>query len=293
MTTITANVICDSINSSDIRLTTLELEYPRFIHAELLTHRVFSRNSASSRAIPVKRLIESVQTNPAMPIHWGKNQPGMQANEECNNMIQITDDHLGEMHGLTMIDREHAWLKARDKAVEFAKAYSESGYHKQIVNRLLEPFAHIRVVVSSTFWDNFFQLRYHKDAQPEIYELAKQIKEKLHQSTPTKIKYGQWHLPYITPEEKQKYDYNILKKISVARCASVSYKTVDGQEMTPEKALNIYDKLYISKPFHASPFEHVATPNDYLYEEEVSSNFHDSWVQWRKILEVNNDNEIY
>ena len=81
-------VIADSISESGKRITTFQLKYPRFIHSEVMTHRVFSRNASSSRAIPVKKMIEQVRNNPAMPIHWGANQSGMQAKNELNECFR-------------------------------------------------------------------------------------------------------------------------------------------------------------------------------------------------------------
>ncbi|AKO61574.1 hypothetical protein [Stenotrophomonas phage IME-SM1] len=170
---ITAKVIADSVCHvrKTKRITTLELEYPRFIHAEFMTHRLFSRNAASSRAIPIAKAIRLIIENTAIPYHWGKNQPGMTAKEECNSLVNVevaTDWYQ-------LISREHAWYKARDNAIEIAESFDSAGYHKQIVNRILEPFAMIKVVVTATEWGNFFNLRSHPDAQPEIKILADAI----------------------------------------------------------------------------------------------------------------------
>lgn len=272
---ISATVICDSISPDGIRLTTLNLKYPRFFHSQLLTHRKFSRNASSSRAIPVERLINSVLSETAIPIHWGANQPGMQAANELTAPVEI-DGKLYTNIG--------AWNVARDNAVKVANAFAKAGYHKQLVNRILEPFAHINVLVSSTEWDNFFSLRNHADAQPEIEILAKEIINALTTSEPKAFGYYDWHLPFITDEEKDIYNEETLKKISVARCASVSYKTVDGQPMTVERAIAIFDKLYTAKPFHASPFEHIARPLASSLNERLTGNF-DGWIQYRKLLE--------
>lgn len=134
--TISAKVICDSISPDGIRITTMELEYPRIIHSELMTHRVFSRNSASSRAIPVSKVIELVESNPAMPVHWGKNQPGMQAKEELD---PINKEAVRQL-----------WLEAAKQAISIARVMNDLGAHKQVINRILEPFQHMKVVVTST-----------------------------------------------------------------------------------------------------------------------------------------------
>lgn len=139
--TISAIVIADTISPAGKRITTLQLRYPRMVHSEFMTHRVFSRNASSSRAIPVERLIEDVLRDTAMPIHWGKNQPGMQARKKHDAPVLLDG---------TFVSNENAWLAARDQAIEAARAFTKAGYHKQIVNRLLEPFAHINVVVTAT-----------------------------------------------------------------------------------------------------------------------------------------------
>lgn len=155
MTTISATIIADSIGAQNHRLTTMLLRYPRCIHAEFMAHRVFSRNASSSRAIPVERLIADVERDPFVPLHWGKNQKGMQAHEECDASLSLKDLGTGE---LWSINREEAWLNLMEEAVRVAKAFSDAGYHKQIVNRLLEPWAHINVLVTGTQWSNFLAL---------------------------------------------------------------------------------------------------------------------------------------
>ena len=269
---INAKVVADSISPAGVRITTFELEYPRFIHAEFMTHRLFSRNAASSRAIPVNRAIQLIQENTAMPIHWGKNQPGMSAKEECNEPVTI-DTGTGT--------REDAWNYSRYLAVETAKAFDAAGYHKQIVNRLLEPYSHIKVVCTATEFDNFFYLRRHKDAQPEIQELANQMWEARQSSTPKVLHPGWWHVPYFQDgywspfhldEDTAPYEPTSLEDaiaISASCCAQVSYRRLDD---SVEKARDIYKRLVESKPAHASPFEHQATPmaeSRYREDEQV------------------------
>jgi thymidylate synthase ThyX len=309
--TITAKIIADSTTTKlkdwnfaggnfqfeSNRLITVQLRYPRFIHAELMTHRVFSRNASSSRAIPVERLIQDILDDTAMPIHWGKNQPGMQAREEHDDLVFIYDDErfLNDVDGFS---KEEAWLMARDNAIHFARAYAKSGYHKQIVNRLLEPFAHINVIVTSNQWSNFFELRNHPDAQPEIRVLAEAILEAIASSQPKFLQIGEWHLPYIIDED---YDvvwsllkkdfghdfqykfYDMLARISTARCARVSYLTHDGKKPNVEKDLDLYHDLVVSEPLHASPAEHQAEVFDKYIK---NSNFAQSrFMQHRKIIE--------
>lgn len=247
--TITASVVADSLSiESGHRLTTLQLRYQRFIHAEFMTHRDFSRNASSSRAIPVTRLIQDVIDDTAMPIHWGKNQPGMQAHEEHDGLIWAG--------GGASYTPEKAWRQARDNAINVARAFSDAGYHKQIVNRLLEPFSHINVVVTATDWDNFFELRLHPDAQPEIRQLAVAMRAALDGSSPVEMQPGQWHLPYVTTEDRIGRTVMEQIQMSAARCARVSYKTHDGEPTDPDKDIALAVRLWESQ--HLSPFEHPA-----------------------------------
>lgn len=259
MTTISATTVLRSSNTTRTGtvLSTLLLRYPRWIHAEFMTHRVFSRNAASSRAIPVKRLVDDVLSDPAIPLFWGKNQRGMQADEECNATVNDSSTNL-------LRTREEAWLAAMYSAIKWAQEFDAAGYHKQIVNRLLEPFMHITVLVSATEWENFLELRDHKDAEPHIQMLAREIKKCLDNDPVQLLEPGQWHLPFVTKNEIKNWFSQDHIKLSVARCASTSYKTVDGFDMTLEKATQMYDKLVTSKPIHASPTEHVAQADNWL-----------------------------
>ena len=275
--TTSAVVIKDSISSSGHRLTTMQLRYPRFIHAEFMTHRLFSRNASSSRAIPVEKLIQDMEREIASPVWWGKNQPGMQANEELEASVKS--------------QAKACWSEAADEAMYWAQTLHNLGAHKQIVNRLLEPFSHINVVVSATEWDNFYALRRHKDAQPEIHELADRMWEAQQASAPTLLKPGEWHLPYVdeadynalntASDETLKTDSDVrnLIKLSVARCARVSYLTHEGKKPNPAEDLKLYDRLVGSVQLHASPCEHQATPYHGWH-----ANFQ-GWRQHRKQVE--------
>ena len=246
--TISAKVIADSISSGKerIRITTFELEYPRFIHAEFMTHRMFSRNAASSRAIPIMRQIELIEENLAEPVHWGKHQPGMQADEELSPPRKKA--------------AQKVWRWAGKMACKVGKALVRIGAHKQFVNRILEPWAHIKVVCTATEFDNFFWLRKHKDAQPEIKELAERMWEARSASTPKSLSVGDWHVPYFKEgywcsEDEMSLEDALM--ISSSCCAQVSYRKLDGDL---DKAKRVYGRLVTSKPVHASPFEHQATP---------------------------------
>jgi len=259
-----AKIILDSINEYGNRLTTFELTYPRMIHSEFMTHRLFSRNSSSSRAIPIKKLRQKIIDDPVKPVWWGKNQSGMQAKSE----VGVLDKAKSEM----------IWLMARDLAVEYSIALEAIGLHKQIVNRLLEPWMWITVICTATEYDNFFQLRCHEDAQPEIQEIARMMRIIYDSHIPELLEIGRWHLPYISEEDSKEYSIEEQKKLSVARCARVSYLTHDG-EHNPEKDLALYKYLWESG--HYSPFEHQARSS---YDNMKSGNF-SGWVQHRKEVE--------
>jgi len=261
---ITAKIVADSVSSvSGDRITTFELEYHRYVHSELMTHRMFSRNAASSRAIPVKNMLELVRNSPAMPIHWGKNQAGMQAKEECDNGVwkYLIVDHF-------MYPREDAWIMAAGGSVRNAEEFNNAGYHKQIVNRLVEPFQMIKVVVTATSFDNFFWLRFHEDAQPELAELARCMLVAYKRSKPQELNPGDWHLPYygngywkkshpLSDTDSQAQFVEDALKISASCCAQVSYRKNND---SLEKAESVWERLVASQPVHASPTEHQATP---------------------------------
>jgi thymidylate synthase ThyX len=288
--TIRAEVIADSVSPHGVRLTTLQLRYPKFIHGEFMTHRVFSRNASSSRAIPVERLIKDVINDPVYPSFWGKDQPGMSAREEHNEFLHTVEK-----------SREDAWDYARKQAITMAQAFAKAGYHKQIINRLLEPFCHINVVVTATEWTNFFALRCHKDAQPEMRELAEAMRSAITRSAPDRILYDHWHTPYVDSHDFNWTDEDDIKravKCSVARCARVSYLTQDSKIPSVEDDLKLYDRLVGSVPLHASPAEHQATPDEWVdlvdlkafpgwRHPELHGNFR-GWIQYRKTLPEEN-----
>jgi thymidylate synthase ThyX len=262
-------VISYSQNEYGERLASLQLRYPRMVHADFMTHRMFSRNASSSRAIPVARMIQDVIDDPAMPSQWGKNQKGMQARE----LLSEEDAERAKW----------AWLDARDAAVIWARTLNDIGAHKQIINRILEPFGHISVIVTSSNWANFLALRDHPDADPTIQVLAAMIRAELNATTPDQLKDGEWHLPYILPEDRENHTIAELIMMSVARCARVSYLTHDNQKPSPEQDLKLYDALVGSQPLHASPAEHQAKADALGRHEAQWGNFK-GFQQYRKTL---------
>lgn len=247
MTQIKATVIAHSksaVNGKEI--ITMELEYPRFIHGEFMTHRMFSRNAASSRAIPVSKMIEQARTSPAQPVHWGKNQAGMQAKEE--------------LEGVALCLVKGYWEDAAHYAASFARQMNQEGAHKQIVNRILEPFQTMKTVVTATEWENFYWLRNHEDAQPEIKRLAEVMLEAVSKSSVVTLSPEDWHTPYFGDGYWLKgcgISLEDALAISASCCAQVSYRLLDD---SIEKARMVYKRLVESSPVHASPFEHQASP---------------------------------
>jgi len=265
-------VLCDSSSYSGVRLTTLEVTLPRIVLAEFNTHRMFSRNSASSRAIPIEKQIKRIMEDPFIPEYLGKNQKGMQAAEELTGKV-----------------REEAisnWLLARDKAVTQAKILLDLGVHKQLTNRLLEPWMWQTILVTATEWNNFFALRRHKDAQPEIKKAADLMWEAMVNSPTKFVGAGQYHLPLVQPEEISELSQQGLDPclVSVGRCCRVSYLTHDGKR-DPKADVELASQLRISG--HMSPYEHVAQPmipgSDDSPQTTFCGNFR-GWVQLRKTL---------
>lgn len=237
---IKVKLLADSVYGHS-RVTTFELEYPRWIHSELKTHRVFSSNSASSRAIPLNSMIDLVIDKPAIP-QWTMNQKGMSG--------KPTDD-------TTRAFATAIWIDARDKMIDYVKRLQELGIHKQNANRLLEPFQHIKTILTGTDFDNFFKLRISNAAQPEICELATRMKEIYEKNIPLALGEDLVHCPYAT--NGVTYKSNIIEQYtSVALCAQVSYR----KENSSAEAVNrIINNLIGGENIHASPFEHICIPD--------------------------------
>lgn len=260
-------------------LWTFELTYPRYIHSEFMTHRVFSRNASSSRAIPVKRMIEQVRNNPVIPPKVFMNQKGMVGETEADPFTTTV------FHVL--------WKEAAENACKTAEMMERFGIHKQHVNRILEPFQFIKVIVTATDWYNFFVLRLAPDAQPEIRELASAIYDEMnryHNKDVGVLELGKEHivvsLPYVTDEDIKeigKEEYHTLMKISAARCARVSYNNHDGSKPDIKKDLELYGHLYNSK--HMSPMEHTCI-RDEDYRKNANLN---GWKSLRYLIETCED----
>lgn len=294
---IDAKVILDSISPAGKRLASMQITAHRWILAEINTHRVLSRNYRSSRAVPVRRLLEEVRANPAEPVEWRKNQAGMQA-------------------GALMTEAEadvakSIWLSGADAAAWHAERLAgASDLHKQWANRGLEPYLYVHGIITATEWDNFFALRAHPAAQPEFRVLAEKMQAALKASTPKLLRQGEWHLPYIDDQDWAYYPPDIIEggdgydfdqavdnliKVSVARCARVTNKVFDADRRSYHgEDIALHDKLL--KDTHMSPFEHQATP-DYWenpapevspldfgwHHPELHGNF-TGFIQYRKTI---------
>ncbi len=297
-----ATVLADSISPDGYRLTTLEVTFPRFILAEFNTHRVFSRNSASSRAIPVTKQLRRILENPFVPIEFGSNQPGMQAGapltghahaEAKDEWLRARDDAVRHVLGLTMtpgsIGPDDELLPALEEIEEAVREGTRPSdwlnVHKQVANRLLEPFMWHTVIVTATEWDNFWHLRDHPEAQPEIQLIARKMKEECEGSLPARVEWGGWHLPLIRDEDRSDPEIRSeidLAKVSVGRCARVSYLTHAGKRDLSAD-LELYERLTTSG--HMSPLEHPARPlGPSGAESELWSGNFRGWCSFRKTV---------
>lgn len=297
---IDAKVLADSISPPGHRLITLEATFPRFVLAEFNTHRVFSRNSASSRAIPIFKQLRRVLESPFVPLEFGTNKPGMQAGpalrgeaEEAavREWLAARDDAVRRVLALVASPAEVEEGELDELLERIERDYRNGerpadwlNVHKQVANRLLEPFMWHTVIVTATEWENFFNLRCHSDAQPEIRAAALAMRDAAAASTPTELAEGQWHLPLIRDEDRAELgESEDLIRVSVGRCARVSYLTHAGQRDL-QADIDLHTQLLESG--HMSPFEHPARPldADELKRSEWSGNLR-GWFPYRKGIE--------
>lgn len=291
-----------SVSPQGIKLLTFKLRYPWFIHGELMTHRVFSRNASSNRAIPLAKMLEEARRDDlrAEPVFWGAEQRGMTPWGEVKHPWAAKID----------------WANAAEAACRYAERLAAEGVHKSLCNRLLMPFTHANVVVTATEWDNFFGLRLHVDADPTMRALAVAMWEARAASVPVPLAPGQWHLPFVgcafehrllrhTENERiQRFyskedgflDQDVAIKVSVARCARVSYESFEtDKRSTVEEDLRLYDKLVGAQPLHASPAEHQATPDEIYpnYNQHkwsggswANAHQHGNFIGWRQYRQM-------
>ena len=244
-----SKIIADSISPMGHRITSYETTMPRIVLAEFNTHRVFSRNSASSRAIPIGKMLARCAEDPFIPEKWPKNGKGMQAD--------------GFLEGQAEELARAFWLDGRDRVMDIVGLMEKHGVHKQITNRLLEPFLWHTIIVTSTEWANAFNLRRDKHAQPEIQKPFRTMFEQYQSSQPVDVDYGQWHLPLVRGNDhgallEEKYSTLDIAKISCGRCGRVSYLTHENVR-DPKADLAIVDAKFVANG-HMSPLEHAARP---------------------------------
>jgi hypothetical protein len=266
----TSKVICDSITPYGRRLISFENDYWRAIHSELLMHRGFNRSQSGSRAIPVEKVVERVERDPALPIFWAKNQKGMQAVEELS--------------GGELLEAQRIWFDVRRHALNAATMLRNVGLHKQLANRILEPWMHIQNVITTGMevLENFFMLRCHPDAQQETAHLAENMLTAVKNSRPLKLGWGEWHLPYLLPEERTA-SADIERRIrwSIARVARVSYMKHGNSKIDYADDEFLHDRLLAAG--HMGPFEHQAQASQEAWRS-CPSNLGPGWIQYRKTL---------
>lgn len=275
-TGITAEVVQASRYNNKV-VWTLKLKYGLMIHAELLRHKLFSHSVKSNRAIEPHRIRHEVINDPYIPVRFGQNQRGMVAKGESK---------------YARFARK-MWLAARYVACGIHYCFEKIGIHKEITNRLLFPWQWVSQTLTFTEIDNFFNLRLHQAAQPDIQRLAQVIRDCLENAHANDeiedIGLGDYHVPYVNRykngEGQVVYRDNDGRELSVeqaivcsmARCARSSYNNHDGSKSTYNTRvkqgmrtdLEIYQDLIESKPVHASPGEHVCTP---MVKQNVSLN---------------------
>lgn len=267
------DIIADSVAPHGIRLTSMKLVFPRFILPQLTRHRVFSLSVSSSRAIPTKRMIRDVEENPVYPSSWRYRKKGMQP--------------AGEMSKEDRVFADYAWTDARDTAIDAARKLESIKCAKEVVNRILEPFSHVQVLVTGTDWKNFFNLRVHADSQEEMEMLATEMKRTMWKHDPVELKIGDWHTPFYEDGYIKYGDMDARESRSdaihqsVARCARVSYWMYDGSETSLKSDKRLYAQLV--KDGHYSPLEHVARADFSRYSK--FRNFR-GWEQWRAMVEI-------
>lgn len=240
-----AVILADSTSPLGARITTMQVSYPRFVHAEELRHRMFSRSVSSNRALTTAQVVQGLLDDPVLPIRWGTRSRSMEQGAVLDTMRAAR--------------AEFWWLRAMRRNIRTANKLATLGVHKSITNRLLETWQWVHVVITATDWANFFELRCAPDAQPEIQHLALLMRDVYATSIPAPLDYGHWHLPYITTFERAMYNLHVLRQLAIARCARASYLGTDLTRPTHED-IELFDRLTASK--HYGPYEHVARPTE-------------------------------
>lgn len=258
-----AEILADSLNTATgDRITTFILpRFPKILTQEILTHRILSRNSASSRAIPIHKVIENILADPYIPT-FTRNVKGMQG--------------LNDLSIKQIADAQAVWQRSMHEAIANAQRLIEVGVHKQEGNRLVEPFMRIPIIITATDWRNFFELRTKDDVQPDFRDIARKMSVLYQRSTPKKLAVNEWHLPFINYSPSS--DIKDILKICAARCARVSYLNHYGI-INLESDYSLHNRLIADA--HVSPLEHPAKA---LPESTPCRNFK-GWMQYRVHVE--------
>ena len=302
---ITVTALLKSVNvHNGKKMMTLRVKYPRIIHAEKLKHSQLKCNTSSSRAIPVKQNNQYILSDVAMPVRFGKNQSGMQDCGELDNPVVIDGKSYTP---------QQAWEYAAGLMCKVSDAFADAGYHKQVCNRLTEPFQYTEAVFSGSEWANFFWLRCDQDADPTIKVLADLCFQAYADDDDWQLlSHGQWHLPYVDCkfidgeqvfyQEDKQLTLQEAKLISMSTCAQASYRKEDN---SLEKALVVEGRLFSGKKVHASPSEHQAMAFNMFSDAfdgtgithhnkqgDLCSGNLVGWVQFRQLINNNVQNDI-
>ncbi len=269
---VSCEVIQHSISPQGKEILTVSVKYGLIIHSEFLRHRQLSRGVKSNRAIPAKVIRREVLEDPYTPQWFGKNKSGMVSEEQVR---------------FPWIAKK-LWRTARYPACGFHWLGEKLGVHKEILNRLLNPWQWVRETITATEWDNLYNLRRHKDAQRDIKEVVDAIYECHTKSNPNALSEGEWHVPYVKREWDNQgvlhyWDNDGMElsqeqaiKCSAARCARSSYDNHDNTSASYKVDCGLYDMLVTSKPAHASPVEHQATP---MKVDAAAFSITNSWTE--------------
>ncbi len=332
-----ARVVLDSIGPNGKRLISVEMRYWRAIHAEFMTHRDRARNAASSRAIPFYKLGKCSACD-------GKGKVGRDRDSclKCNGSGSgppidkcsysfakydaffpefIGTEQKGMQSGGELVEPYRSQFlqlveQGRDFMLDLCLKMVETGAHKSLVNRYMEPWLYITVITTATEWKNFARLRVHPKAEKHFQKVAGQCMDAIAASTPQILEAGQWHMPYLRDDDEElvsrglidgvkgmsfgipipkgfdKYDSHelvtteTLKRISAGRCARLSYLTHEGIR-DHNKDIELFDTLIHPKfdvdrdddVIHASPLEHVGQASD---DPNLRSGPFVGWKQFRK-----------
>lgn len=274
---ISAKIICDTKAPNGKRCTTFVLKYPRVLLAEINTHKCLVKNTASSRAIPFGAMLDNIRQETYIPCHVGKNCKGMQSMEP----LSIAEQAEFETWCQNLFETV---------SIQCETIQAKLDIHKQWINRYVEPWMYVTQIVSGTEWSNFFALRTHEAAHPDVQILAKQMWDLYSTETPVD---GDYHLPFISEQDDLELfnqdilpDYGTMAMISAGRCARVSYLTHEGVRDV-QKDIDLANRL--KSMGHMSPFEHQAVSAP---KASHKSGPFEGFIQYRKTIPNENITEF-